>query len=141
METKFKIASQKYNEGYTCSQAVFSAYAEEIGIGEETACRIMEGFGGGMGGMQEICGALSGAFAVISYFSSEGTPERGQKRFENYRKIQKAAEIFKLEYGGITCREVLKGEKPKAAQCSMKVKDAVLIIKQALADVDQSNAR
>lgn len=134
MDERLKTASQAYGKGYTCSQAVFCAYAEDMGISQQTACRIMEGFGGGIGGLQEVCGALAAASAIISYYSSDGTPEIGRKRQEIYSKVRKAAEIFQKEYGGITCREVLHGESPKAFQCGMKVKDAVLIINQILAD-------
>lgn len=47
---KLKIASQNYQNGYTCSQAVFSAFAEEMGVNLELAYRMFEGFGGGFGG-------------------------------------------------------------------------------------------
>jgi len=129
MNTKLKIAKQLYEKGHTCSQAVFSAYVKEIGIDEETACRIMEGFGGGIGGMQEVCGALSAASAVISYYCSNGTPDGKQ---ETYRIVRKAAERFRHEYGGVTCREILRGQAPKPLQCGMKVMDTVLIIEQLL---------
>lgn len=134
MDDKLKLAGQAYGKGFTCSQAVFCAYAKDMGIDETTACRIMEGFGGGFGGMQEVCGALAAATAIISFYSSDGTPEAGHKRQEIYCKVRKAAEIFQRENGGITCREVLHGESPKAFQCGMKVKDAVLIINQILTD-------
>ena len=65
MDDKLKQAGHAYGKGYTCSQAVFCAYAQDMGIDELTACRIMEGFGGGMGGMQEVCGALTAATAII----------------------------------------------------------------------------
>lgn len=136
MEAKLQLAGQSYGKGFTCSQAVFCAYAEDMGIDETTACRIMEGFGGGFGGMQEVCGALAAATAVISYYSSEGTPELGEKRQKTYDKVRRAAELFQREYGGVTCREVLHGGAPKAFQCGMKVKDAVLIINQILADTE-----
>ena len=132
MDDKLKLAGQAYGEGFTCSQAVFCAYAKDMGIDETTACRMMEGFGGGLGGMQEVCGALAAASAIISYYSSDGTPDTGKKRAAIYQKVQQAAELFKREYGGITCREVLRGESPKAFQCGMKVKDSVLIINQIL---------
>lgn len=132
MEDKLRLAGQAYGKGFTCSQAVFCAYAGDMGIDETTACRIMEGFGGGFGGMQEVCGALAAATAIISFYSSEGTPETGEKRRRVYDKVCRAAEIFQKEYGGVTCREVLHGECPKAFQCGMKVKDAVLIINQIL---------
>lgn len=137
MDDKLKKAMQAYGKGYTCSQAVFCAYAKEMGINDETACRIMEGFGGGFGGMQEICGALAAACAIISYYSSDGVPEMGEKRQKIYQKVKDAAEIFKQEYGGITCRQVLKGESPKAFKCGMKVKDAVLIINKILSEKDE----
>ena len=133
MDDKLKLAGQAYGKGFTCSQAVFCAYARDMGIDETTACRIMEGFGGGFGGMQEVCGALAAATA-ISFYSSEGTPGNGEKRKKVYEKVCRAAEIFQKEYGGITCREVLHGECPKAFQCGMKVKDTVLIINQILAE-------
>lgn len=134
MDDKLKLAGQAYGKGFTCSQAVFCAYASDMGIDETTACRIMEGFGGGFGGMQEVCGALAAATAIISFYSSEGTPGNGEKRKKVYEKVCRAAEIFQKEYGGITCWEVLHGESPKAFQCGMKVKDTVLIINQILAE-------
>lgn len=132
MEDKLKLAGQAYGKGFTCSQAVFCAYAEDMGISETTACRMMEGFGGGVGGLQEVCGALAAATAIISFYSSDGTPDTGVRRQQIYQKVCRAAELFQKEYGGITCREVLHGESPKAFQCGMKVKDSVLIINQIL---------
>lgn len=131
-DDKLKTAAKSYGKGYTCSQAVFCAYAGDMGIDEITACRMMEGFGGGMGGLQEVCGALAAASAIIGYYSCDGTPQSGEKRRLTYQKVQQAAELFRREYGGITCREVLHGESPKAFQCGMKVKDTILIINQVL---------
>lgn len=130
MDKELKLAAQSYSDGYTCSQAVFSAYAEDMGIDSHTACRLMEGFGGGIGGMQEVCGALAAAAAIISYYYSDGTPESKERRQEIYRQIQKAADVFQKEYGGITCKDILQGERPKPFACGMKVKDTVLIIEQ-----------
>lgn len=132
MDGKLKTAAQNYKCGCTCSQAVFCAYAEEMGIDAQTAYRLMEGFGGGCGGMQEVCGALAAAFAIVSFYSSDGKLEGGSSRSRTYQKIQETAELFRKEYGGITCREVLHGNAPKAFQCGMKVKDTVLIIDQIL---------
>lgn len=129
-DDRLKAASQDYKASYTCSQAVFCAYADELGIDSQTAYRMMEGFGCGVGGMQEVCGALAAASAIISYHCCDGTPGYPEKREANYRKIQRVAELFRKEYGAVTCREVLHGEAPKPFQCGMKVKDAVLIINQ-----------
>lgn len=95
MDDKLKLAGQAYGKGFTCSQAVFCAYARDMGIDETTACRIMEGFGGGFGGMQEVCGALAAATAIISFYSSEGTPGNGEKRKKVYEKYAGQQKFFK----------------------------------------------
>lgn len=138
MDDKLKAAGHNYGKGYTCSQAVFCAYADEMNIDPCTARRIMEGFGGGMGGLQEVCGALSAAFAVISFYSCNGETDM-KKRQETYKRIKKAAELFRNEYGGITCYDVLHGEKPKAFQCGMKIKDAVMIVERMLGEMKEQD--
>lgn len=132
MDNKLREAGENYKKGCTCSQAIFCAYAEDLGIDKETAYRLMEGYGGGCGGMQEVCGALLGAFAIISFYNSDGNIGAGKTKAQTYKKIREAAEIFKKEYDGITCREILHGESPKALMCGMKVKDVVLIIENVL---------
>lgn len=133
MEEKLKAAGAAYGNGCTCSQAVFCAFAEELGMEEETAYRIMEGFGGGFGAMQEVCGAFCAAAAVISFHTSSGSMD-GASKGRTYRAVRRAAEIYKNEYGSIRCREILHGNTPKALQCGMKVKDAVLVVHKVLAE-------
>lgn len=130
---KLGFASQAYQKGCTCSQAVFAAFSEDMGLDQDTACRIMEGFGGGFGGKQEVCGAFSAAAAVISYYFSSGSMD-GKSKARTYQAIRRAAEIYEQEYGSINCREILHGNSPKAFQCGMKVKDAVLMVGKVLAE-------
>ena len=137
MDKKLKQAGRAYQDGYTCAQAVFCAFAEELGLDQKTAYRIMEGFGGGFGGLQEVCGAFCAAAAVISYYTSSGSMD-GRSKGETYRAIRRAAEIYAQEYGSIRCREILHGNAPKAFQCGMKVKDAVLVVHKVLAEQAQS---
>lgn len=132
MENKLRKASEAYEKGYTCSQAVLMAYIDDMNIDKEVGYRIMEGFGGGCGGLQEVCGALSGAFAIIGYYYSDGDMEQGKSKGNTYKKIREAAEMFKNEYNAITCRDILHGEKPKALGCGIKVKDAILILEKVL---------
>lgn len=67
---KLKLAGQAYGNGCNCSQAVFCAFAGDMGLDETTAYKLMEGFGGGFGAMQEVCGAFCVAAVVISYYTS-----------------------------------------------------------------------
>ena len=58
-------AGSGFEEGFNCSQAVFSAWAEELGLDRETALRVATAFGGGMGHRGDTCGAVTGAFMAI----------------------------------------------------------------------------
>ena len=60
MTERAKLAQDFHNQGYNCAQAVVCAYCDLVGLDKETAYKMSEGFGFGMGCM-EMCGALSGA--------------------------------------------------------------------------------
>ena len=59
--------------GYNCAQAVACALAPEIGADAEACYVLSEGFGGGMGGHTETCGAISGGVMALGQVSSGGT--------------------------------------------------------------------
>ena len=54
-----------FEQGYNCSQAVFMAYSDIYDIEPETAAKLATSFGGGMGRLREVCGAVSGMFLVL----------------------------------------------------------------------------
>lgn len=136
MLDKMKAASDCYKKGCTCSQAILCAYADELGMEKETAYRMMEGFGCGMGEMQELCSALAAAVCVISFRVSRGRSEPGYGRSETYEGVRRIMEIFRREYGGITCGEILRGASSKEADCSMKVKDMVIMIDRVIYELE-----
>lgn len=120
MEKHVAEAIQNYAKGYTCSQAVMCAFADDMGIDRDIVYKMIEGFGGGCGGMQEVCGALSAAFAVISFHYSDGKLEGGESKLETYAKIREAADAFREKFGAIVCRDVLNGSKPQPFKCGEK---------------------
>ena len=58
------LAGDLFLEGYNCAQAVFLAFTDVTGFDKETALKLSSSFGGGMGCLREVCGAVSGAFMV-----------------------------------------------------------------------------
>ena len=58
------IAKELFTKGYNCSQSVVLAFCDETGLDSETALKISSSFGGGMGRLREVCGAVSGMFIV-----------------------------------------------------------------------------
>lgn len=102
-----KKAVELFKSGYNCSQAVFGAYAEELGIDFDTAIKISSSFGGGMGRMREVCGALTGAFMVIGMLDGDYDAKDNKAKAEHYKIIQEFAEEFRIQNGSIICRELL----------------------------------
>ncbi|MBO5136235.1 MAG: C_GCAxxG_C_C family protein [Clostridia bacterium] len=107
MGIKREKAMELFKEGYNCAQAVFLAYAEDYGMDETQAKKIASSFGGGMGRMREVCGAVSGMFMVAGLENGQTDPKDGQSKVNNYETVQKLAEKFKEENGSIYCRELL----------------------------------
>ncbi|MBO5364560.1 MAG: C_GCAxxG_C_C family protein [Clostridia bacterium] len=110
-----KKAETLFCEGYNCAQAVFLTFAEELGMERETALKLSSSFGGGMGGLREVCGAVSGMFmtaGLVKGYTGKKVPE---EKAAHYARLQRMAEEFKKENGSIICRELLglaKGETP-----------------------------
>lgn len=100
-------AKKLFESGCNCSQAVFCAFRDKTGFDEETALRLSAGFGGGMGRMREVCGAVSGMIMVLSFLNASTDPSDHEKKKALYALIQEAAGKFREENGSIVCRELL----------------------------------
>jgi C_GCAxxG_C_C family probable redox protein len=97
-----------FEEGYNCSQAVFMAYADIYGIDTETAAKLATSFGGGMGRLREVCGAVSGMFLVLGmHYPAIDTKDKIAKT-QNYDAVQRTAKEFKAEMGSYICADLLK---------------------------------
>ena len=97
-------AKQLFMEGYNCSQAVLGAFCEECGLDFKTAMKMSSSFGGGMGRLREVCGAVSGMFMVAGLLYGYDDPKGQAEKTEHYERIQKLAQQFREENGSIVCR-------------------------------------
>ena len=79
MTERAERAQRLHAQGYNCAQAVACAYCDQFGMDEETAFRVAEGFGLGMG-MMEMCGALSAVFMLAGLRGSKGTDHPGETK-------------------------------------------------------------
>ena len=104
---KGKKAKELFEQGYNCAQAVFGAFAEDLGIDFDMAVKISSGFGGGMGRLREVCGTVSGMFLVLSMKYGYDDPNANEEKKALYKDIQALSEEFKRENGSIICRELL----------------------------------
>lgn len=106
-----KKAFELFTSGYNCAQAVFGAYCEDIGLDPETGLRLASSFGGGMGRMREVCGAVSGMFMAAGVIYGYSNADAKETKTEHYKRIQELAAKFKEENGSIICRRLLGLEK------------------------------
>ncbi|HAN20639.1 MAG: hypothetical protein A2Y15_06505 [Clostridiales bacterium GWF2_36_10] len=107
MKNHSEKAAELFREGYNCAQSVFAAYCDVTNIDKETALKLSSSFGGGMGRLREVCGALTGAFMVAGIIYGYTSPADDIAKAEHYALIQKIAKKFKERNGTIICRELL----------------------------------
>ncbi len=98
---------QLFTEGYNCSQAVSLAFEDLLPIDRDTLAKLSLSFGGGMGRLREVCGAVSGMFIVAGLLYGEAEPVSGPVKAEHYERIQALAHEFEAQNGSIICRELL----------------------------------
>ncbi|MBU2610673.1 MAG: C-GCAxxG-C-C family protein [Chloroflexi bacterium] len=139
MTDQTQIALNRFSQGFSCSQSVFSAFAAQFGIAEDLALKIASPFGGGFARQGEVCGAVTGALMVIALKHGTVTPE---KKEEIYKISQEFIHRFEEKHGSIVCRELvgydirISEEFQKAREkkvfdknCPGLVKDAAEIVK------------
>ena len=110
MSEKSIKARELFLKGYNCSQSLLGAFCEDLGLDFNTAMLISSSFGGGMGGLRETCGALSGAFMVIGLKYGYVTPDNPNEKAELYKKVRMVAEAFNEKHGTMLCRELLEAK-------------------------------
>ena len=100
-------ARELFCSGYNCAQAVAGAFAEDMGLPLETVTKLASGFGGGMGGMRETCGAVTGMLMAAGMKWGYSDVENLDIKTAHYARTRKLIEVFKREHGTIVCRELL----------------------------------
>ncbi|MBE6901681.1 MAG: C_GCAxxG_C_C family protein [Ruminococcaceae bacterium] len=107
MSVKGDRAYELFKAGYNCSQAVFGAFCEELGVDFDTAVKLASGFGGGIGRMREVCGTFSGLTMAASLIYGYSDPKELEQKTELYEKIRSLGNKFREDNGSIICRELL----------------------------------
>ena len=101
-------AAELFCKDYNCAQAVAVAFCDVTGMEPGLAARMAAPFGGGMGRMREVCGAVSGMLMVLGNLYGYETPDSDEVKKAHYALVQELAGKFREENGSIICREILK---------------------------------
>lgn len=143
---KSRLAKRYFEDGYNCAQAVLLAFCHEIGLSHEQAARLTSAFGGGMGRMREVCGAVSAMFMVQGLLEGYSDPKAKDEKAALYARVRDVADRFREKNHSIICRDLLidvetmSGGEPEIRTkeyyerrpCGFYVEDAAKLIAEAL---------
>ena len=118
METRVQRAVDNFMAGYGCCQSVVAAFADLYGLDDVMAKRIAAGFGGGVGRLRMMCGAVSGIVMLVGLDcgQTEGSDREGKSAC--YKVVQDLLARSKAENGSLICAEILGLEGYQKAQNS-----------------------
>lgn len=101
-------AVEYFKEGYNCAQSVAMAYADLYSVDMGTIKQLSAPFGGGMGRLREVCGAVTGAFLILGMEHPATDPNDKPSKAANYAAVQRIALQFKDKMGSYMCADLLK---------------------------------
>ena len=134
-------ALQYFTDGANCAQAVVMAYAEDLGMDEKTAARLASSFGGGIGRLREVCGAVSGMMMVYGMLRGYDDLKDPAAKKAHYQNVQALAAKFREENGSIVCRELLDLRKNENSDPTPTPRDAQFFHSRSCAGFVQCAAR
>ena len=100
-------AASRFEEGFSCSQAVLSAFADMFDLELDLALKISQPFGGGIAHRGETCGAVSGAFMVLGLEHGRIQADDISARERTYEAVIDFIQRFEAAFGSIICKELL----------------------------------
>ena len=125
-------AVENHKKGCNCAQAVGCVFADKLGYSEDEIFRLTEAFGGGMGGTEGVCGAVSAMVLVAGGIKSNGLdklPETNKRA--SYDFARELMESFQRKIGTIMCREI-KGKQLRS--CDDCIEEAVRILEEFIGE-------
>src|SRR5574344_933636 len=150
LEQRVQRAVENFMHGYGCCQSVVAAFADLYGFTDEQAKRIGAGFGGGVGRLRMMCGAVSGIVILVGMDCGQTEGDDREGKSACYKVVQNLLARSKEENGSVICAELLglKGPIPKnnyvasertteyykKRPCAAKVESAAKIFAQYLED-------
>lgn len=144
---KEETALESFRSGLNCSQSVLKVYCDRLNIDKDLAMNISCGFGGGMGRLQETCGAVTGSYMVLGLFNGKKFPDNKDKKERTYSMIQMFSKRFKSIHGTTDCKSLLncdlnteegqlyaKENKLFETLCEQCISDSIKVLEDLLQD-------
>ena len=156
LENRVQRAVDIFMQGFGCCQSVVAAFADLYGLDDNLAKRIAAGFGGGVGRMRMMCGAVSGIVALVGLDCGQTDGADREGKSACYKTVQELLAQSKAQNGSLICAEILglKGQQkaessyvasPRTAEyykrrpCAAKVESAARIFAEYLQSKRNNN--
>ena len=107
--TRADAARAYFLQGYGCAQSVLLAFSDLTGLDEKTSARLGSSFGGGMGRLRQVCGGVTGSFAVLGLLCGYDDPADKEGKSRHYADVRELARRVSERSRGnsIICHELL----------------------------------
>jgi C_GCAxxG_C_C family probable redox protein len=86
------------------------AYAEKLNFDPKLALSISCGFGGGMGRLQETCGAVTGAFMVLGIYNCGKYSDNKERKAMTYQMVRDFNQKFTAIHHSANCKQLLNAD-------------------------------
>ena len=134
-------AVRYFTDGANCAQAIVLAFSDDLGMDEKTAAKLASSFGGGIGRLREVCGAVSGMMMVYGLLRGYDDLRDPAAKKAHYQNVQALAGRFREANGSIVCRELLELRKGENSDPSPTPRDAQFFHSRSCAGFVQSAVR
>jgi C_GCAxxG_C_C family probable redox protein len=145
MEKAKKASGLMAERKSNCAQSVFRVFSTDLGLDEDLALSVSQGFGGGMGHTGSVCGAVTGAYMALG-LANKTTKDNARQNIEKtYALMDEFNRKFKALHTSTNCTELLGHDisKPEEmvkardqglflSKCPNFVGDAVKIVEELL---------
>ena len=107
LDARVARAVDNFMAGYGCCQSVVASFADLYGLDDTLAKKIAAGFGGGVGRLRMMCGAVSGIVMLVGLDcgQTEGSDRDGKSAC--YKVVQELLSKSQAENGSLICAEIL----------------------------------
>lgn len=132
---KAEKAVALHKAGYNCAQSVAGAFMDGDGPEEAALRKAATGFGLGMGGAEQVCGAVTGAIMACGLCTCSGRPGDQESRRKGMGQARRIAQAFREKNGSVICKELKGMETGKVLRsCDGCIADAAAIAEEIIAE-------
>lgn len=145
---RYQTAIEMHEKGFNCCQSVLSAFADRLGVDEQTYRKLGSGFGSGAG-TGELCGAITGAIMALDMIFPADFSDPVSAKKKAVLRSKLLQQRFEERFGHLRCRELLQDRSkeenvPSAVgalhltnHCAVMIATAVTLVEEIIREEEK----